>query len=125
MVVTYGKVVKPVPNPTKTMIGEFKKEIETSKEFLEALKKSKDKAPKRVIKPQIHMQKKGIAAYKGVFPDLESAGESSKVICFIPCSDGSVYEMRKNDVGEHVTQAEGRVLSRPFRLSLPRFSSRS
>ena len=42
--VTYGTVAKKVAKPKKTKIGEFKREIETSKEFLDGLKKSTTKS---------------------------------------------------------------------------------
>ena len=41
--VTYGKITKQVSDPKKKVIFELKKEIEVSKEFLDSLKKSKDK----------------------------------------------------------------------------------
>jgi hypothetical protein len=43
--ITYGKIRKTVPTPKKTKIGEYKRQIESSKEFLDALKKDKDKSP--------------------------------------------------------------------------------
>ena len=102
--VTYGKISKSVPTPKKTKISDFKREIEGSKEFLDALKKSKDKSPKCLVKPRVAMQKKGIlAAYKGVFPTLSEARSSNKSICIIPGRDGKVYDLRRTDVGEFVT----------------------
>lgn len=102
--VTYGKISKSVPTPKKTKIGDFKREIEGSKEFLDALKKSKDKSPKCIVKPRVAMQKKGILpAYKGVFPTLEEARSSGKNICIVPGRDGKVYDLRRTDVGEFVT----------------------
>ena len=44
--VEYGKVTKNVADPKATSIGKIKSEIETSKEFIDALKKSKDKNPR-------------------------------------------------------------------------------
>ena len=65
--VVYGKIVKD-RSPKKTKIGQIKREIETSKEFINALKKATDKHPKCLVKPSISMQKKGDAsAYKGAF----------------------------------------------------------
>lgn len=102
--VTYGKISKSVSTPKKTKIGDFKREIEGSKEFLDALKKSKDKAPKCIVKPRVAMQKKGVLpGYKGVFPTLEEARSSGKNICIIPGRDGRVYDLRRTDVGEFVT----------------------
>ena len=66
----------------------MKAEIEKSKAFLDSLKKGKVKDPECVVKPQIRMQKKGIADYKGVFPTLEAARASNKVICLIPRGTG-------------------------------------
>jgi len=57
--VTYGKVRKTVPTPKKTKIGEYKKTIEASKEFTDALKKDKDKSPSCIVKPRITAQSKG------------------------------------------------------------------
>ena len=59
--VTYGKVRKTVATPKKTKIGEFKKSIETSAEFANALKKDKDKAPDCIVKPRVTAQSKGDA----------------------------------------------------------------
>lgn len=104
--VTYGKISKSVPTPKKTKIGDFKREIEGSKEFLDALKKSKDKNPKCMVKPKVAMQKKGeLPGYKGVFSTLTEARSSDKNICIIPGRDGKVYDLRRTDVGEFVTSA--------------------
>ena len=72
--VSYGKITKSVTQPRKTKIGQFKREIEASKDFVNALKKAADKHPKCVVKPVIHMQKKGEASsYKGAFLSLSDA----------------------------------------------------
>lgn len=105
--VTYGKISKSVEKPRKTKIGDFKREIESSKEFMEALKKSKDKRPKCIVKPIVKMQKKGECAYKGIFPRLADARASDKTICFIPAQDGLVYERRVTDAGEFITPTSG------------------
>ena len=60
--VVYGKIVKEIVLPKKTKIGQIKREIETSKEFINALKKATDKHPKCLVKPSISMQKKGDAS---------------------------------------------------------------
>ena len=71
--VRYGDITKTVPAPKTDTIAAMKAEIEKSKAFLDSLKKGKVKDPECVVKPQIRMQKKGIASYKGVFPTLEAA----------------------------------------------------
>lgn len=102
----YGKIVKNVPTPNKTVIGKMKSEIENSKEFIEALKKAKDKNLVCKVKPKITAQSKGIASYKGIFPTLEEADASKKPICILPARDGHVYEIRSNEVGTFATRAE-------------------
>lgn len=102
--VTYGKISKTVAIPRKTKIGQFKREIESSKDFVAALKKATDKHPKCLVKPVINMQKKGEASiYKGAFLYLEDARASQKTIAFIPGRDGKVYERRTTEAGEFIT----------------------
>lgn len=102
--VTYGKITKAVAVPRKTKIGQLKREIETSKEFIAALKKASDKHPKCLVKPVISMQKKGEACtYKGAYVSLADARESGKTITFIPARDGKIYERRTTDAGEFIT----------------------
>lgn len=102
--VTYGKIRKSVPTPKKTKIGEFKKSIESSKEFMATLKKDTNKSPDCVIKPRITAQSKGdIPAYKGVFTTLEDAETAGKVISIVPGSDGKVYEIRREEMGTFIT----------------------
>ena len=101
--VTYGKIIKNVNTPRKTKIGDLKREIESSKEFMDALKKASDKRPKCIVKPVVKMQKKGDCAYKGIFPRLADARASDKTICFIPAKDGKVYERRVTGAGEFIT----------------------
>lgn len=105
--VTYGKISKNVDKPRKTKIGDLKREIESSREFMDALKKSKDKHPKCIVKPIVKMQKKGECAYKGIFPHLADARASDKTICFIPAQDGQVYERRVTGAGEFITPTSG------------------
>lgn len=100
--VEYGKVTKQITDPKGKTIQSVKEEIERSKEFLEGLKKAKDKNPDCLVKPRVTAQSKGIAAYKGVFSSVEDARESEKTICLIPAADGKVYEMRKTDMGEFI-----------------------
>ena len=106
--VTYGKIVKTVSgtDAKKKKIGEFKATIESSKEFMDALKKSKDKNPRCVVKPSVRAQSKGkaLAAYKGVFIDMEEAAKSGKLICIMPARDGNVYEMRSTEIGTFISQ---------------------
>ena len=104
--VEYGKTVKPITDPKGTTIASVKSEIETSKAFLDNLKKAKDKNPDCLVKPKVTAQSKGIAAYKGVFPTLEEARASDKTICTIPCADGRVYELRKSELGEFIAPKE-------------------
>ena len=105
--VTYGKITKQVAVPRKTKIGQFKREIETSKDFIAALKKASDKHPKCLVKPVISMQKKGEACvYKGAFVSLADARASRKTITFIPARDGKIYERRITDAGEFITPVD-------------------
>ena len=101
--IIYGKTRKYVSSAEakKKKIGEFKKAIETSKDFTAELKKAKDKNPVCQIKPKVTAQSKGEQplGYKGVFTSVEDAEASSKIICFVPASDGKVYEMRKEESG--------------------------
>ena len=99
--VEYCGIVKQVKDPKGTTIISMKESIERSREFLEALKKAKDKNPDCLIKPKVTMQRKGtVAAYKGAFPTLAEAMASDKVICLIPSGDGKIYELHKTEQGE-------------------------
>lgn len=73
-VVTYGKISKTVDKPRKTKIGDFKRDIESSKEFMDALKKATDKHPKCIVKPTVKMQKKGSAPTRAPSPATGRAG---------------------------------------------------
>ena len=122
--VRYGDITKTVPAPKTDTIAVMKAEIEKSKAFLDSLKKGKVKDPECVVKPQIRMQKKGIADYKGVFPTLEAARASNKVICLIPSRDGQTYEMRRSELSEFIAPkhkiTEFSEVRAGFRLALPR-----
>ena len=122
--VRYGDVTKTVPTPKTDTIAAMKAEIEKSKAFLDSLKKGKVKNPECIVKPQIRMQKKGIADYKGVFPTLEAARASNKVICLIPARDGQTYEMRRSELGEFIAPkhkiTEFSEVRAGFRPALPR-----
>ena len=98
--VEYGKISKPVGDPKGTSIAKAKADIEASREFLDALKKAKDKNPPCKIRPKVTAQSKGgKAAYKGVFASAEDALASGKAICLVPGRDGLVYEIRKTPAG--------------------------
>lgn len=106
--VEYGKITKSVADPKGTSIGKMKSDIEASKEFLDSLKKAKDKNPVCKVKPRVTAQSKGTAAeYKGVFATLEEAEEAGKVISIVPSRDGRVYEIRDTEMGRFVTTAAG------------------
>ncbi|MGN0273281.1 MAG: hypothetical protein ACI4DT_00650, partial [Chordicoccus sp.] len=100
--VRYGTATKSVTDPKGTTILQTKQEIERSKAFLDSLKKGKDKDPVCLVIPSVTAKSKGIAAYKGMFPSLETARASDKVICLIPARDGQVYELRKHELGEFI-----------------------
>lgn len=101
--VDYCGIRKEIKDPKGTTIISIKETIERSREFLEALKKAKDKNPDCLVKPKVVMKNKGVAAsYKGRFGSVEEARESDKVICLIPSNDGRIYEMRKTEQGEFI-----------------------
>ena len=101
--VDYCGIRKDIKDPKGTTIISVKETIERSREFLDALKKAKDKNPDCLIKPKVVMKTKGVASsYKGRFGSVEEARESDKVICLIPSQDGRIYEMRKTEQGEFI-----------------------
>ena len=100
--VEYCGIRKEVKDPKGTTIISMKETIERSREFLEALKKSKEKDPCCYVKPKVEIKTKGKAAYKGRFGTLEEARASDKVICLIPSRDGRIYELRKMEQGEFI-----------------------
>ena len=100
--VEYCGIRKEVKDPKGTTIISMKEMIERSREFLDALKKTKDNAPCCYVKPKVEMKTKGNAAYKGKFGTLEEARTSDKVICLIPSNDGRIYELRKMEQGEFI-----------------------
>lgn len=98
--VEYCGITKQIKDPKGTTIISMKESIERSREFLDALKKAKDKNPDCLVKPKVTMQRKGTAsAYRGSFDSVEEARESDKVICMIPACDGRIYEMHKTEQG--------------------------
>lgn len=103
---TYGTVTKTVTTPKKTTIASLKKQIEESKEFMDCLKKAKGEIECKVI-PSVTAKKKGIvASYKGVANSLEEAVSSGKQIVFVPSSDGKIYEVRNNQIGTFIAEAD-------------------
>lgn len=106
--VEYGKITKNVPDPKGTTIGKIKTDIEASKEFLDSLKKAKDKNPVCKVKPRVTAQSKGAeTAYKGVFTTLDEAEKSGKTISLVPARDGKVYEIRNTEIGKFITPTSG------------------
>ena len=103
--VKYGTVTKSVTDPNADTVAKLKEEIERSKAFLDGLKKAKtdkDRNPDCLVSPVVIAKSKGIAAYAGVFPSVEAARASDKVICILPANDGKIYEMRKSELGEFI-----------------------
>lgn len=100
--VVYCGIRKEIKDPKGTTIISVKEMIERSREFLDALKKAKNKDPDCLVKPMITGGNKGIAAYRGNFRTLEEARESDKVICLLPSNDGRFYELRKTEQGEFI-----------------------
>ncbi len=107
--VEYGKSVKFIADPKGTTIASVKEELERSKDFLNNLKKAKDKNPTCFVKPKVTAQSKGIASYKGVFASVEDARASDKTICLIPAKNGRVYELRKTELGEFIAPKDNVV----------------
>ena len=126
--VEYGKTVKAIADPKGTTILSVKKEVEQSPDFLNNLKKSKDKNPSCLVKPKVISQSKGIALYKGIFSTVEEARASDKNICLIPAKDGRVYELRKTEMGEFLAPkdniAEFSTVRAGFIPALPRIPRR-
>lgn len=82
--VEYCGIRKEVKDPKGTTIISMKEMIERSREFLDALKKTKDKAPCCYVKPKVEMKTKGNAAYKGKFGTLEEARTSDILTKVLP-----------------------------------------
>lgn len=118
--VTYGSIVKKVATPKKTTVASIKTQIEESADFMKMLKKpddnkktkkSKGEPEKKeiecIIKPLVTSKKKGVMAqYKGLFPTVEEAQNSGKVISFVPSKDGRVFEVRSNKIGTFIAPTE-------------------
>jgi len=106
--VEYGKITKEIADAKGTSIAKIKSDIETSKAFLDALKKATDKNPVCKVKPRVKAQTKGTASgYKGVFANMKEVEAGGKVISFLPAKDGHVYEVRKNAMGTFITTVTG------------------
>ena len=122
--VEYGKTVKSITDPKGVTIQSVKTEIELSKEFLDGLKKARNKTPECLVKPKVTAQSKGIAAYKGLFTSMEEARASDKAICILPGRDGRVYELRRNALGEFIAPKDNVVdfqqIRAGFTPALPR-----
>ena len=78
--VEYCGIRKEIKDPKGTTIISVKETIERSREFLAALKKTKEKNPCCYVKPKVEMKTKGNAAYKGKFGSLEEARASDTVL---------------------------------------------
>jgi len=106
--VEYGKMTKEVSDAKGMSIAKMKSNIETSKEFLDALKKAKDKNPVCKIKPRVTAQSKGFSeGYKGVFTNIADVDAAGKAISILPAKDGQVYEIRDNPLGRFITPVVG------------------
>ena len=121
--VEYCGIRKEIKDPKGTTIISMKETIERSREFLDALRKSKNKSPDCLVKPKVVMKTKGTAAYRGTFRTVEEARASDKVICLIPSADGQFYEMRKQEQGEFIAPkskaTEFQQVRAGFRPTLP------
>ena len=102
----YGKTIRPIQKPNSDVIFAVKKEIETSKAFLEALRKKGGQQISCKVKPKITAQKKGIASYMGVFTSWEELKAVGKPISILLGSDGKVYEIRRNELGTFIAPTE-------------------
>ncbi len=97
--VQYGRVTKPISSPAKQKKLRRSKEIELSKEFLEGLKRQKDKRPRCFVKPTMAWKVKRYRLSKGDSLIPEDA-QSPKPICLFSCPRRpNVYEMRKTSWG--------------------------
>jgi len=119
--VEYGKkITKEVSDPKGMTIANMKSDIETSKEFMDALKKDKDKSPVCKIKPRVTAQSKGTvlaqskdvvkapsSSYKGVYTNMTDVDAAGKAISYLPAKDGKVYEVRNNPLGRFITPVIG------------------
>ena len=105
--VDYGKSLRIISKPKTEVIFAVKREIETSKAFLDALKKGDNKNLACMVKPKITAQKKGLVPYKGIFTDWEELKAVGKPISYLPAQDGRVYEIRRTELGAFIAPASG------------------
>ena len=108
--ISYGKTRKSVPDVNKS-IREEREQIEASGEFLESLKRIKDKSSIRCyVEPYVSTPSKG-AASCGVAAalSLEEALENPAGICILPARSEKVLELRKTDAGHFITEMRGRT----------------
>ena len=113
--VTYGSISKNVTTPKDTTIASFKKKIEESKEFPDAIKKAKGKLQCE-ISPSVKAKKKGVmAAYKGLYESVEDAQMSNKAISYVPSENGRLYEIRSNGVGTFIAETKRATAFRKVR----------
>ena len=108
--VEYGKITKTVSDAKGTSVSKMKTDIEKSKEFMDALKKAKDKNPVCKVKPRVTAQSKGMAlisGYKGIFANMDEVDEAGKALSILPARDGKVYEIRNNYLGKFITPVVG------------------
>ncbi len=128
--VTYGKVTKSIINPGSDKVYDIKAEIESSKTFLDGVKKAKTDAEKNLectVKPRVIAQSKGevhIPSYKDYCSSIEEAQKSAKPIVILPSRQGVLYEMRKTSVGTFIAPAarlpEFSPVSTGFQMTLPK-----
>jgi len=111
--VEYGKITKAVSDAKGMSIAKMKSDIETSKEFIDALKKAKDKSPDCKVKPKVTAAPKGLtSSYRGEYINIDEATASGKLITLFPAKDGNVYEMRNTEMGKFITRAANNDLLR-------------
>lgn len=129
--VSYGKVSKSITSPGSVKVYDIKAEIESSKAFIDGIKKAKtdaEKSPKCLVKPKVTAQQKGeilkLPAYKDCCTDIEEAKKSSKSIILLPSKDGRIYQMRKTPVGNFTAPAENiaefQQIHSGFEMTLPK-----
>ena len=129
--VSYGKVKKSITSPGSVKVYDIKAEIESSKDFIEGIKKAKtdaEKSHKCLVKPKVTAQQKGdilkLPAYKDCCTDIEEAKKSSKSIILLPSKDGRIYQMRKTPVGNFTAPAENisefQRIHSGFEMTLPK-----
>lgn len=129
--VSYGKVNKSITSPGSVKVYDIKAEIESSKAFIDGIKKAKtdaEKSPKCLVKPKVTAQQKGeilkLPAYKDCCTSIEEAKKSGKSIILLPSKDGRIYQMRKTPVGNFTAPAENilefQQIHSGFEMTLPK-----